>query len=238
MARRTKEEAQATRSHILDTAELVFQERGVSRTSLNDIALAAGLTRGAIYWHFKDKADLFNAMLSRVTLPMEQLVHASDDPQLDAPVDHILESFVDALRKTVHDPQVRRVFDIATNKIEYVDELDKVWERHRQAHADMLAHVESGLKRAVQRGQIVLRRPARTVAIGLHALIDGLIRTWLLEPDSFDLVRVGRQVLEGYLAGMAPVPLEPAVPETVTPAPDSPPVPAGVRRGGGRAARS
>ena len=116
MARRTKEEAQATRSHILDTAELVFQERGVSRTSLNDIALAAGLTRGAIYWHFKDKADLFNAMLLRVTLPMEQMVHASDDPQLDAPVDHILESFVDALRKTVHDPQVRRVFFIATTR--------------------------------------------------------------------------------------------------------------------------
>lgn len=235
MARRTKEEALATRSHILDTAELVFQERGVSRTSLNDIALAAGLTRGAIYWHFKDKGDLFNAMLLRVTLPMEQMVHASADPHVDAPVDHILESFVDALRKTVHDPQVRRVFDIATNKVEYVDELDKVWERHRQVHADMLAHVESALKRAVQRGQIVLRAPARTVAIGLHAVIDGLIRTWLLEPDSFDLVRVGRQVLEGYLAGMAPVP---PTPPAVTPVPGSSPAPAGARRGAGRAVRS
>jgi TetR/AcrR family acrAB operon transcriptional repressor len=232
MARRTKEEAQATRSHILDTAELVFQERGVSRTSLNDIALAAGLTRGAIYWHFKDKGDLFNAMMLRVTLPMEQMVHASDDPQLDAPVDHILESFVDALRKTVHDPQVRRVFDIASHKVEYVDELDKVWERHRQVHSEMLERVESALKRAVQRGQIVLRAPARTVAIGLHALIDGLIRTWLLEPDSFDLVRVGRQVLEGYLAGMAPVP------PAITPVPGSSPAPAGARRGAGRAARS
>jgi TetR/AcrR family acrAB operon transcriptional repressor len=232
MARRTKEEAQATRSHILDTAELVFQERGVSRTSLNDIALAAGLTRGAIYWHFKDKGDLFNAMMLRVTLPMEQMVHASDDPQLDAPVDHILESFVDALRKTVHDPQVRRVFDIASHKVEYVDELDKVWERHRQVHNEMLERVESALKRAVQRHQIVLRTPARTVAIGLHALIDGLIRTWLLEPDSFDLVRVGRQVLEGYLAGMAPVP------PSITPVPGSSPAPAGARRGAGRAARS
>ena len=234
MARRTKEEALATRSHILDTAELVFQERGVSRTSLNDIALAAGLTRGAIYWHFKDKGDLFNAMMLRVTLPMEQMVHASDDPQLDAPVDHILESFVDALRKTVHDPQVRRVFDIASHKVEYVDELDKVWERHRQVHNEMLERVESALKRAVQRHQIVLRTPARTVAIGLHALIDGLIRTWLLEPESFDLVRVGRQVLEGYLVGMAPAPAVPMV----TPVPGSSPAPAGVRRGGGRAARS
>ena len=41
MARRTKEEALATRSHILDTAERVFEERGVSGTSLNEIAKAA-----------------------------------------------------------------------------------------------------------------------------------------------------------------------------------------------------
>ena len=47
----------------------LFLRQGVSRTSLHEIALEAGTTRGAIYWHFKDKADLFNAMLER-----EQLV--------------------------------------------------------------------------------------------------------------------------------------------------------------------
>ena len=51
MARRTKEEALATRSHILDTAERLFEAHGVSRTSLHDIAQAAPDTR-AIYWHF------------------------------------------------------------------------------------------------------------------------------------------------------------------------------------------
>lgn len=66
MVRRTKEEAQATRNLILDTAEVVFHERGVSRRTLNDIAQAAGLTRGAIYWHFQDKADFFNAMTQRI----------------------------------------------------------------------------------------------------------------------------------------------------------------------------
>ena len=63
MARRTKEDAQATRTALLDAAERVFQQRGVSRTSLNEIAQAAGVTRGALYWHFKDKAALFNAMM-------------------------------------------------------------------------------------------------------------------------------------------------------------------------------
>ena len=71
MARRTKEDALATRHQLLDAAERVFAEKGVSRTSLNDIAQAAGASRGAIYWHFKNKADLFNAMLERITLPME-----------------------------------------------------------------------------------------------------------------------------------------------------------------------
>ena len=58
MVRRTKEEAQETRNSILDAAERVFFEKGVSRTSLADIAQAAGVTRGAIYWHFAHKSDL------------------------------------------------------------------------------------------------------------------------------------------------------------------------------------
>ena len=71
MARRTKEEALATRHRLLDAAEVLFQAQGVSQTSLQQIAQQAGATRGAIYWHFKDKADLFNAMMDRVTLPLE-----------------------------------------------------------------------------------------------------------------------------------------------------------------------
>ncbi|MCC7151144.1 MAG: TetR family transcriptional regulator, partial [Rubrivivax sp.] len=70
MARRTKQAAQVTRESLLDAAERVFQQRGVSRTALSDIAQAAGVTRGALYWHFKDKAALVNAMMDRVTLPL------------------------------------------------------------------------------------------------------------------------------------------------------------------------
>src|ERR1700688_3142706 len=73
MVRRTKEEALETRNRILDTAEQVFVEKGVSNTSLAQLAEAAGVTRGAIYWHFKNKADLFDAMMSRVVLPMEEM---------------------------------------------------------------------------------------------------------------------------------------------------------------------
>lgn len=73
MARRTKAEAEQTREQILDAAEAVFLDRGVARASLEEIAQAAGVTRGAVYWHFRNKADVFDAMYCRVHLPMEDL---------------------------------------------------------------------------------------------------------------------------------------------------------------------
>ena len=70
MVKRTRDEAAETRNGILDAAERVFSVRGVSHTSLEDIAKAAGVTRGAIYWHFRNKSELFTAMVDRVTFPL------------------------------------------------------------------------------------------------------------------------------------------------------------------------
>ena len=66
--RRTKEEAAQTRAALLDAAEQLFAERGVSRTSLADIAAAAGVTRGAVYWHFRNKSELLDAINSEMLL--------------------------------------------------------------------------------------------------------------------------------------------------------------------------
>ena len=69
MVRKTKEAALATREALIDAAERTFRRRGVTRTSLADVAAEAGMTRGAIYWHFRDKAELFEAMCARTMMP-------------------------------------------------------------------------------------------------------------------------------------------------------------------------
>ena len=58
MPKRTHEEAMLTKQQIMDAAYKVFSEKGYDKTSLSDIAREAGVTRGAIYWHFEDKAEL------------------------------------------------------------------------------------------------------------------------------------------------------------------------------------
>ncbi len=200
MARRTKEEALATRNRLLDAAELLFQAQGVSQTTLQQIAQQAGATRGAIYWHFKDKADLFNAMMERVILPLEAGPRAavgSDDPLAE-----IEEGMVHALTLMTTDPQVRRVFDVATHKVEYTHDMASVQQRHLDARNACVADFEKALRLAARRGHLKLAVPGYVAAQGLHALISGLIQNWLLDPQAFELVATGRRTFRVYLAGL------------------------------------
>ncbi|MHB1200452.1 MAG: TetR family transcriptional regulator [Polaromonas sp.] len=208
MARRTKEEAQETRHKLLDAAEYLFQAHGVSHTSLQDIARRAGTTRGAIYWHFRDKADLFNAMMERVTLPMEQ-AFIPDNPAAQttgtvAPstLKLIQAAALNAFRQIMTDPQTRRVLEVATQKVEYVEELQAVRLRHLAVRNGFIKHIEQSMNTAGRETKICLPTSARVAAHGLHALIDGLIQNWLLDPTAFDLLGVGERTMNVYLCGL------------------------------------
>jgi TetR/AcrR family acrAB operon transcriptional repressor len=202
MVRRSKEDALATRNSLLDAAERVFLAQGVAGTSLNDIALAAGTTRGAIYWHFKDKADLFNAMMDRVAMPMQAALSLVDPAPEEDPLPGLKKSLRAALHRTVHDPQTRRVFEVATHKVEYVDSLCAVRMRHLRVRALWLERFRRVLLQgAAARGRR-LPVPAGVAAQGLHALLDGLIQNWLLDPQAFDLEACGMKSVDAFLRGI------------------------------------
>lgn len=204
MVKKSKADAELTRQHLLDAAELLFLERGVSRTSLQHIATAAGATRGAVYWHFKDKADLFNAMMARVVLPLEQALKSAAPGQSASgcPLQRLVNALLGALHATVHDPQTRRVFAIATHQVEYVDELRAVAERRLDIMRGILAVTTEVLEATAAHQGRALPMPARTAALGLHLLMDGLINNWLLDPDAFNLEAVGRDSLHNHLRGL------------------------------------
>lgn len=200
MARRTKEEAQATRTALLDAAEHVFQQRGVSRTTLAEIAHAAGVTRGALYWHFKDKADLFTAMLERVTSPLDadwENLKAREDDVLVAWYAHLQR----ALHRIVHDEQTQRVLRIAMQKVEHNEEMTQVVERHIQMHRVHADCERQVFEQAAARRQRPLPAPAVKLAHGMHALVHGLIYSWLLD-QSFDLEATAHVSVEAFLRGI------------------------------------
>ena len=202
MARRTKADAQATRASLLDAAEHLFQSRGVARTSLNDIALAAGTSRGAIYWHFKDKADLFNAMMERVTLPLEQTLALADLEDVHAPVARLRHALLQALRLIACDEQTQRVLLIATHKVEFTEELCAVQQRHQRSQDAVLLYMQTALSAAFSWQEKAPPVPLEAAAGGLQMLIEGLVHQWLPDPEAFGLVETGASVLDIYLAGL------------------------------------
>ncbi len=206
MARRTKEEALETRDHILDTAEQVFSEKGVSRSSLADIAAAAGLTRGAIYWHFRNKADLFQAMMDRVVLPMEQMTARAGSADHDDPLAFVRDCALHVLKRVTSDKQCQRVFEISAHKCEYVDEMRQLRDRHIECRTDCLAQIERGFRNAAKKGLIAPSVNTRYAAVGLHALVDGLIMNWVLDPQYLGLAKAAAPMIDNYIDGMKPHP--------------------------------
>jgi TetR/AcrR family acrAB operon transcriptional repressor len=202
MARRTKEEAAATRDSILDAAEKLFVEQGVSRTTLQHIATAAGVTRGAIYWHFDDKGALFNAMMERATLPLEAEMQVLDQAESDDPLVDLRNYMLAVLRRTVEDPVARRVFEIATLKVEFVGEMDAVRQRRQQNMASWMSRAERRIRLAVDKGVIGRNVNPDRVALALWIIIDGLIHSWMFDPQHFDLLALGKCVIDPYLDGL------------------------------------
>ena len=214
MARRTKEDAQTTRTQLMDAALHLFAKQGVSRTSLQDIALAAGATRGAIYWHFKNKADLFNALMDSATLPMEQTMQQMSDDITQDPLRELERAILLPMQSIVDDERVRATFEIATMKVEYVEELLAVKQRHVQCYSDNTRELQRRLQEAAARRAVRLPMSPTVAAQGLHSLMAGLIHTWMLAPTTFDLVEVARAAVSAYLAGLG-LPLPGAGPETI-----------------------
>ena len=201
MARRTKEEAAATRDSILDAAEILFAKQGVSRTTLQHIASAAGVTRGAIYWHFLDKGALFNAMMDRGKFPIEEAMQVLEQREQTDPLQCLRDEMMTVLRIVAEDEKARRVFEIATLKTEFVDEVDSVRARRRESIGLWQDKMEGHLKQAREKGMLRPEAGTRESAMG-WIMIDGLIRNWIFEPTSFDLLAVGGHVVDTYLAGL------------------------------------
>ena len=101
MPRRTAEESEATRAELVSVARRLFGERGYASVNTEEIVAAAGVTRGALYHHFKDKRDLFRAVFAAQEQAFLQQVGerllAIEDPyeRLLTGLDEVLRSYAD-----------------------------------------------------------------------------------------------------------------------------------------------
>jgi AcrR family transcriptional regulator len=200
LSRHTKQEAAATRDAIIDAAEALFEKNGVSRTSLDAIARAANVTRGAIYWHFRDKADLFRAMQERARLPQEQFFESRSLDLEERSLDALQEATIEMMRRFVGDARARRVYGIILFRCEYVGELGADLLRC-EADGRMLGVVRQVFNRAAEAGGL---RPRWTAALASDAyvcMLVGIFSEWVRRGEEMDMVETATPMLESLFSG-------------------------------------
>lgn len=187
MARKTKLEAEQTRTRILDAAERLFFERGVGKTSLEEIAAAADVTRGAVYWHFRNKADLFLALHERVRLPQEEVMARAVAERHPDPLAVIEESILAAMTLIGGDERRRRVFSIFLFRCEYVDEMEDALARQREVDHRFRCSLIDCFELASQTGLLDASWQPQDAALALKSLTSGLLADYLRNPADRDL---------------------------------------------------
>ncbi|MEI7916558.1 MAG: TetR family transcriptional regulator [Methylophilaceae bacterium] len=185
MVRQTKENAELTRQRIIEAAREVFLSRGVSRTSIEQVANQAGVTRGAVYWHFSDKKALFSAMREQVILPLidridENILNENNDD----PLGKIGDFLYDTIRALDESAYTRQTFEIMMVKCEYVEELTELLEQTLCNCERIAKKIEQLYERAKTKGQLNPSDSPAILAMDTHLFFSGLMHLWVKDLDS------------------------------------------------------
>ena len=195
--RKTKEEAYQTRCNLLAAALTVFYERGVSKASLDEIAKTAGVTRGALYWHFKNKEDLFEALFqshyANIEQQLEQVLHS--DPTND-PLNLLFKSVLQHFDSLVNDHDFRKFNTILLYRCEQTEDNHSIVELTRQYHRrwdQLLYNIINECKRQQILDQWLNIERA---LLFLISTLSGLRAKWLDDPQAFDLMQHAPAVIQ------------------------------------------
>ena len=179
MARRTKEEAAETRQQILDTALDVFSRKGYSHTTFVDIAEQIGLTKGAVYWHFKTKTDLLVALIEECVI--RKLGKVNDPGEMDTSLESLRKCYVDSAKHVLSVPQLRRFEFFINFQIEWSEELiSEVRNRLAEMGEDPFRKYSVAILRLQDAGVIERSRDAEKLGSILIATWIGLLRMTMI----------------------------------------------------------
>ncbi|PRE96164.1 TetR family transcriptional regulator [Burkholderia multivorans] len=158
MARKTREESLAIKHRILDAAELVLLDKGVAQTAMADLAEAAGMSRGAVYGHYRNKMEVCLAMCDRAFARTSEGFEAGDGLPAFATLRHAASHY---LRQCGEPGSMQRVLVILYTKCEQSDENAAL------------------LRRAIEAGELAADLDVHLAAVYLVSLLEGVFASMI-----------------------------------------------------------
>ena len=196
--RKTKKETLKTRSNILKSAMAVFLKNGYSQASITEIAITTGYTRGAVYWHFEDKREILEVLISKFH---DQFLYKLDE---------ILCSSADPMQKIREIININ-LLELYRNK-EYRDFIELTWFK---TEIDQQAGLLQGKVAITKRfndaitqlfvettEQCLIKEEINPemAALTITSLINGIYSGYFVMPDKLKAEAAGKLLIDTYLS--------------------------------------
>lgn len=199
--RRTKEDSEATKQQILSSALEVFSELGYQKAQLNEIADRAGVTRGAIYWHFKNKEDLFINLINGVSTKSQEIMMKviSQGSSFTEICKGILVEQWQLLEEDIEYKKVMKLVLLKAGDFEGISDL-----KTQQMTSDraLIDQVTQFMSMGIEQG--VLRKDLDPIAAahGYLSIQKGFAMNWLLMEEVFSIKDLAERVADSFIKGL------------------------------------
>lgn len=201
MARKTKEDAELTYHALLDAATALFIRQGIARTTLNNIASEAGMTRGAIYWHFDNKDAVIQALWERNTSTLHtSFINELGNLDVNDPAGHFRRTINNLLQTVVEQPEIGAVIRIVMLSVEFTDDQTELQRFLNSKYDEIDSTVGDALTSLQERNALLSPLAPKLIAQGLMSYLLGLIHVYLKPGQTrLDLEKNGNQLLDLFL---------------------------------------
>lgn len=203
MARKTKEEALETRNAILTAAVAVFLEKGVSNASLEMIAETAGVTRGAIYWHFKNKAEIFEALQDNLHETFIASILSDLEKDHPQPLQQLEELCTSLLIELEDNPIKRDTLRIFWLKCDYSGDITPCFEEQNAKKCEHKELFARYFDRAIEKGYLHPGTDPSLLTLAVSTYLTGIAYEYLRNPQMFDMRRDAARLMRPLFAGLS-----------------------------------
>ena len=171
--RRTKEAALETRAKILESALDIFSEKNFSNASLTEIAANVGLTKGALYWHFRNKNDLLLRLVEETCKIGEDGVkNAFDAPDSTG---KLRMYYKGALSRITKDDRHKKIHKIMQKRDEWPEDIqESVWRIIKSSLEREKAMVEKFILKGQEEGRFRKDLSPKALAVLISSIFHGL----------------------------------------------------------------
>lgn len=202
LVRKTKAEAAATREAILNAAVNVFADQGVGKASLEQVAKSAGVTRGAVYWHFKNKIDIFQALYDQLYLPFSEMVLSDLKQEHPRPLEQLATLCARLFCDLARNPAKQRILTLFFLRCDFSGEMDRVRQAQNARKAQSFRLFRQYFERAQVKGQLPDDADPHVLTMVLLSFITGVTYEFLRNPTVFDLAKYGKAMFDTFFNGL------------------------------------